>query len=241
MCTAHHRDIEPESLKRYSSVIASLVAFVARCQQGRASGYRMQLTEDQTKSCQALWDELHGHSDHRQISTGANLSVDEDWQDCFENYVDLSEDSDDEIFGDADSNEEEPRLSIQDPSSVSWGFAADTPLQARILELLITLYVHLPLGAEDKLYSPVLRFLVLSSRKKSGQWALPHRITQFIAILLFCGRLTMMALMHRAVLADSQLRYSRYAALSWCNFFLNLCQTGLMMVSLHSWTMLRKD
>ena len=171
-----------------------------------------------------------------------DVSVDEDWQGCLEEYVDLSEDSDDELFEDADNNEGKPPLSTQDSSSVSWNFAADTPLQARILELLSTLDTHLPLGAEDKFYSPVLRLLVLLSRKKSDQWALPRRITQFIAILLFCGQLTMMALMHRTVLADSQLRYSRYAGVIVSNSFLKFdCQTGLMRVSLHSWTMLRKD
>ena len=209
-CTTHHRDIQPESLKRYSLVVACLVAFVVRCQRGWASAYRMQLNENQTTACQALWDELRRNSSH---AVDVASSPDEDWLDYLESCADMSDASDDQMFEDVGSDEEPPP-SIGGPSQVSWAFAADTPLQVRILDLLMALYMQLPVGGDNKFYSPILRFVILFSRKGNGQWVSPRRITHFIAILLFCGRLVMMALMHHATLANPQMRYSRCAILT---------------------------
>lgn len=84
----------------------------------------------------------------------------------------------------------------------------ENAVQRCILDLLISLFTHLPAGADDKFYSPILRFLVLFSIKKHGQWLSGRRITQLFASLLFCGREIMMALMHREVIQSSSLRYS---------------------------------
>src|SRR5208283_1316246 len=86
----------------------------------------------------------------------------------------------------------------------------DNPIQRCVLQLLITLYTHLPTGRDDKFYSPILRFIVLSSLKKCGRWLPARQITQTFSALLFCGRLVMMLLMHREVLKDPSIRYAKF-------------------------------
>jgi hypothetical protein len=167
----------------------------------------MQLSDNQAEACQALLDELRDDSTHQPTDRRwLASSIDEDWQDYLESCTELSETSDEEMFEDSGDDEVPSRQGL---SLVSWDFVASTPLQIRILELLIALYTHLPIGGDNKFYTPILRFVTLLSRKKNGQWVSPRRITQFLAILLFCGRLVMMALMHRAVLVDPEIRYSR--------------------------------
>jgi len=83
----------------------------------------------------------------------------------------------------------------------------ENSVQRCILDLLISLFTHLPSGSDDKFYSPIHRFLVLFSLKADGQWLAGRRITQLFAALLFCGRQVVMALMHDHVV-ESDLRYS---------------------------------
>jgi hypothetical protein len=86
--------------------------------------------------------------------------------------------------------------------------------QRYILDLLVALFTHLPSGMDDKFYSPIHRFLVLSSLKGNGQWLPGRRITQIFAALLFCGREVMMALMHEEIMRSPGLRYSGYVLLT---------------------------
>lgn len=89
--------------------------------------------------------------------------------------------------------------------------------QRYILDLLVALFTHLPSGEDDKFYSPIHRFLVLSSLKGNGQWLPGRRITQTFAALLFGGREVMMALMHQEVMRSPSLRYSEYVLLALAN------------------------
>jgi hypothetical protein len=90
--------------------------------------------------------------------------------------------------------------------------------QRHILDLLVALFTHLPSGMDDKFYSPIHRFLVLSSLKGNGQWLPGRRVTQTFAALLFCGREVMMALMHKEITRSPGLRYSGYVLLTLTNF-----------------------
>ena len=82
------------------------------------------------------------------------------------------------------------------------------PVQHWVLDLLVSLFMHLPSGADNKLYSPILQFLILCLLKKIGEWLAGHRITQLFTALLFCSQEMMMALMHGEVLEQSDLHYS---------------------------------
>jgi hypothetical protein len=110
------------------------------------------------------------------------------------------DDSDDEALEDVPEEgleNTEVRLEIYENSA-----------QRRILDLLVSLFTHMPLGTDDKFYSPIIRFLVLFSLTKDGQWLPGRRISQVFAALLFCGREVMMALMHDEVNRTRSLRYS---------------------------------
>src|SRR5262249_41926844 len=85
----------------------------------------------------------------------------------------------------------------------------DSATQAALLDLLVSLYTQLPIGGDDKFSSPVIRFTVLASLRQTGQWLSPRRITHLLAVLLFCGREVLMALMHQRLLDDPTIRYSK--------------------------------
>lgn len=83
----------------------------------------------------------------------------------------------------------------------------ENSVQQCVLDLLISLFTHLPSGSDNKFYSPIQQFLVLFSLKANGQWLTGRRITQLFAALLFCGRQVVMALMHHHVI-ENDIRYS---------------------------------
>jgi hypothetical protein len=189
-----HRDVRPESLKKYGIVVTCLICFVFRCFEGWECGYSMQLTPGQKEACERLKDIL--------VELPANavqggIGPDDDWFD--ENDLEDSEDSEDE---DESCELEEGEVTETQSNLV------ENSVQRCVLDLLISLFTHLPSGSDDKFYSPIHRFLVLFSLKTKGQWLAGRRITQLFAALLFCGREVMMALMHRQVTESSDLRYS---------------------------------
>lgn len=124
---------------------------------------------------------------------------------------------DDDLFNDneledlEDLEAEDENLELEDGKSMetqsSPSNLIENSVQRCILDLLISLFTHLPSGSDDKFYSPIHRFLVLFSLKANGQWLAGRRITQLFAALLFCGRQVVMALMHHHVI-ESDLRYS---------------------------------
>ena len=155
----------------------------------------MGLTLAQEQACRALENALSGKQP-AQIQGDARLPVDYDFSAALDD--DEPDDLDDEEYEDLDENESmegQPNL-------------LENPVQRCILDLLISLFTHLPSGTDDKFYNPIFRFLVLFSIKKHGQWLSGRRITQLFAGLLFCGREVIMALMHREVIKSSSLRYS---------------------------------
>ena len=122
---------------------------------------------------------------------------------------------DDDLFNDneledtEDFEVEDESLELEDDKSMetSPSKLVENSVQRYILDLLISLFTHLPSGSDDKLYSPIYRFLILFSLKANGQWLAGRRISQLFTALLFCGRQVVMALMHHHVI-ESGLRYS---------------------------------
>jgi hypothetical protein len=164
----------------------------------------MGLTPVQQSACAALNDVLHpSRGGQRSGSESSNLGQEQDWYNCLEVAGDVLEDCDDEEYEDGEfSSTDEPAATVQRQ-------IADNPIQARILDLLISLYTHLPTGRDDKFFSPIIRFAVLSSLQRTGQWLPPRRITRILAVLLFCGREVLMTLMHQRLLQDPTTRYSQ--------------------------------
>jgi len=155
----------------------------------------MRLTPGQKEACKRLKDVL--------VKLPVNdveddIGFDDDW------FDDEMEDSDDEDEDTELENDEgmEAQSGLARPSLV------ENAVQRCVLDLLVSLFTHLPSGSDDKFYSPIHRFLVLFSLRKDGQWLAGRRITQLFAALLFCAREVIMALMHQQVMESSCLRYS---------------------------------
>jgi hypothetical protein len=120
----------------------------------------------------------------------------------------------DEFVGRDDEECEDLPEEEEDECAEARPCIVENPTQRYILELLVALFTHLPSGTDVKFYSPINRFLVLSSLKGNGQWLPGRRITQTFAALLFCGREVMMALMHKEITRSPGLRYSQYVLLT---------------------------
>jgi hypothetical protein len=171
----------------------------------------MDLTASQRQACQALNDALRSI---RRSDEPLDVPGEQDWH----NSIEVACDSllDDEFEDESDDEESDnggiPSTGLNDepepelpPRQI-----ADSPMQAAILNLLIELYRQLPDGREDKFFSPIIRFAVIASLRPNGQWLPPRRITRLLAVLLFCGREVVMALMYQRLLDDPTIRYSKW-------------------------------
>ena len=192
-----HDSVQPDTLKRYSDTIACLVAFVLRCHSGWESNYSMSLTQKQIDACILFLDHLKELPAGPRICDDGRPADDLDIPDYFE---DDSDDEDDPIEDSSVEDEVAPDIR-QTP-------VAQNSSEQRVLELLVALYTHLPSKDDGMFYNPLLRFIVLSSHQRSGEWLPPRRITEFFSILLFCGRQVMFALMHQQVINGEGIRYT---------------------------------
>jgi hypothetical protein len=154
----------------------------------------MKLTPLQDKACQslkeALADRSGGFEEDVYIFQDADLEL-----------------GDSELLDELDEDYEDLEEDKQDSEELLPDFIHN-PLQSCILNLLVTLFSHLPSGTDDKFYSPIIRFLVLYSFKRNGQWLSGRRITQLFSALLFCGRQVMMTMLHAEITKCPSLRYS---------------------------------
>jgi hypothetical protein len=194
-------------MKGYSLVVSRLICFVMRCHQGWECKYDMKLTRAQEGACESLRDVLASARDGGGDDEGGSAD-EEDWYHYLELSGDSLEDPDNEVYEEMEeSNADDTGLARSEV--VAWRRLTDNPIQVCVLDLLVSLYTQLPTGNDDKFFSPILRFIVLFSLKKNGQWLPPRRITRLIAVILFCGREVMMAMMHRRLVEDPTIRYSK--------------------------------
>ena len=166
----------------------------------------MSLTDAQRSACMSLDDALQCSRSGSSVDTESSDPTNEqDWYSCLEVTSDEREDSDVEEYEDGNTS-----LTDEPAPPPAHRQIANSPLQFRILNLLISLFTQLPTGNDDKFFSPILRFAVLASLQSSGKWLPPRQITHPLAVLLFCGQEVMMALMHQRLVEDSTIRYSKY-------------------------------
>ena len=158
----------------------------------------MKLSPSQKQACQALQDVLVGLPQTSEADDDLWSLMDGDASALFED--DELDSLDDEEYEDFDENQHEDMRLQTD--------LVDNPVQRCVLDLLVSLFTHLPSGLDDKFYSPIFRFVTLFSLKKNGQWLAGRRITQVFAALLFCGRAVMMAVMRNELIQSSSMRYS---------------------------------
>ena len=158
----------------------------------------MKLSPSQKQACQALQDVLVGLPQTSKADDGLWSLMDGDTSALFED--DELDSLDDEEYEDLDESQHE-HMELQTN-------LVDNPVQHCVLDLLVSLFSHLPSGLDDTFYSPILRFVTLFSLKKNGQWLAGRHITQVFAALLFCGWVVMMAVMRNEVIQSSGMRYS---------------------------------
>jgi hypothetical protein len=170
----------------------------------------MSLTEAQKKACLELIELLSLEENVLAAADDVSLFVDGE---ALDEEKDDAWADDDEARLDMEENEkcdDNPVItSLPDLEALS-----GTPLQKAIASLLKALFTHLPDGGDDKFYTPITRFLVLSSMRRCGQWLSPKRITQTGTALLFCGRQVMMLIMTDAIATGSAQRYSESVTIS---------------------------
>ncbi|KAF9487665.1 hypothetical protein BDN71DRAFT_602419 [Pleurotus eryngii] len=188
----NHRAIHSASLKRYSVIVSSMVAFCLRCHAGRSFEYVMPMTPAQKEACQDLRELLdtarRAHTESR--SEGSIFGDDIDLTTLLE--LETDEDEPDGMLKDDMLGVDEGTFCV--PELIQP--IAITPVQKGILGLLRTLYTQIPREASDgNLFSPLLRFIVLKSLGSDRQWLQARQVTQIIAVFLFCGRQVMMAIM----------------------------------------------
>ena len=224
--TIHHRDVRPETITRYSRVLACLVCFILRCEEGWDSEYSMKLTLDQSNASKRLLTALQG--DH-QTYRGSALQADYE-RDFFDHQLNCRDYLDTNTFDDDDVSDDEFDRHHNDEAEHATN-SVDTQqftditqnqVQACLLDLLASLFTHLPQGRDDKFWSPVIRFAILYSLKNSGEWLTARQITQIFSALLFSGRLLMMCLMYRVVVKNPALRYSEYVLFLFCTYICSL-------------------
>jgi hypothetical protein len=141
----------------------------------------MRLNPSQQHACQALNDVLGGHR---------GIEVEDEMWSVMDSDMRVEVD-DKDAEGLDDEEYDEVTLGNHDQERVVSGLEfAKGPVQRCILDLLISLFRHLPPSSDDKFYSPILWFLIIYSLRKNGQWLAGSRISQLFAALLFCGRET---------------------------------------------------
>jgi len=124
----------------------------------------MKLNDSQQRTCRLLHDMLSSSvnwGDAKEDS--GDFSNDLDWYSSLELCNKFFNDTD----GELDNEEEDPVTNnalLAEHRVETWlsSLIAENPIQACILDILVSLYTQLPTGHDDKLYSPILRFVVLS-------------------------------------------------------------------------------
>jgi hypothetical protein len=168
----------------------------------------MGLTPAQQRACKSLDAILRTVG--RKDNESDILACEQEWYSRLEVADERALRDDDEEYEDDDGEYCLGDESTDECAPPEWQQIADNPTEVGILELLVSLYTQLPTGEDDKFFSPIIRFAVLSSLRQTGQWLPPRRITHLLAVLLFCGREVLMAIMHQCLLDDPTIRYSKY-------------------------------
>ena len=170
----------------------------------------MQLTFSQRDASRALLAALDADKASSGLPDNGDALLDVARDDMEEDWLEQEPmvDSDEEVYEDDHSPPEEDEPFI--PEHGAQLTSSANALQTCILDILISLYTHLPSGRDDKFYSPILRFIVLFTLRKDGKFLPARQITQIISALLFTGRLVMMVLMHRNVVRSPDIRYTGF-------------------------------
>jgi len=176
-------------MSRYAIALAESIALLVRNDQRPSQGYSFPTPDGFGALCDSLVQALANHARPEK----------EDIPEASENEPDIRVDDDEEFF----IEEEEPSDELPPPVSPEQALTRPPlpqgyypEVQTPLRKLMIAIYTQLPqTRQESRFFSLLYRYLVLAAYHKDGSWKSSLMITQDIAALLFCGRLTIYSIM----------------------------------------------
>lgn len=210
----HHRAVHFDAHKKYSRCVASALGLLLRNVINPNPQYRFAVPQEIEQVARRLYHRL-------QANPYVVGDYNEDFQEDFTKEEADSDDEDDypatqalptvrpdlsveeEVVWPLEHEVREDPAMEEETETYPYGIfekrevpTYDDLAQADILELLQLLYTQNLSDARDSSFHSVLvRYIVLSSMRQSGQWRLASVITQVIAAILFTGRLTIAKIM----------------------------------------------
>jgi hypothetical protein len=211
----HHANVYPDSLRRYSYVVAEAVVLVLRNHAHPSEHYSFVTPQAIRTASESL---IRAYAQHKSNSPPAHPPGEAD----ADEELDLSitspeeEEDDEEFITDTQGSDALQYTENLDPPSNFQPIVEPPPLptfaksyhpppfipiiQTSLRNLLFALFSQLPgPEASGRFFSPFLRYIVLVSLQVNSKWEVANKITQFIAALLFAGRLTLYSETHLAV------------------------------------------
>ena len=158
----------------------------------------MTLTTAQSKECSKLVENL--------ISTPTKVGDVDQEEPLEESFVEDEDDEEEDSTEPGSAQEEIVNCKI--PLAVLSSFVGYSMMDKLVLEFLSALFTHLPTADDDKFYTPLVRFLILESYQRHGNWLPPRRITEVISVLTFVGRQVMFYEALKSMSPEQEYRYS---------------------------------
>ncbi|KAF9440526.1 hypothetical protein P691DRAFT_820577 [Macrolepiota fuliginosa MF-IS2] len=169
----HHRIVNYETHQAYARIVAGLIAFIHRSCEQPSDLYPMAIPNDIANGCKNL------------IST-LTEPASNDEEDNNEGGEGVAGDTDDE----SDVSDEEGKERGLHSTYARAPPPTTASVQECLTHLLYLLYTQEPSNTNrGDFFSPIRHYVLISSLRKSGQWAAAGLITHNIAALLFTGRL----------------------------------------------------
>jgi hypothetical protein len=194
----HHRSVRYETHQKYANWMAeALCLLLRRVSQEREPYMNFPVPPailDKATSLASALSQPVQPEDNEDDTSDPGFNEDQNSDDEQEEDDDAPEDLDHDISRPPPQGVDnlEPRqIKPYGPLEYKTAPSYDDPIQSMVVELLSALYTDVTLGSTDDGFRSVLvRYLVISSIKPSGQWRIPSDITPKIAGILFTGRVT---------------------------------------------------
>jgi hypothetical protein len=179
--------------------VASAVALILRNHIKPSVEYRFPVPAYVSKACQELLDEFKSPVD---VSFAGDSECPPEMEENLEDEecAEHTNDGDDDDSENVNGFEQTPS-DMEERGPYGGTETRKVPffcprIQPKLRNLLVALFTQVPgQDVNGPFFSPLLRYLVLSSIRKNGEWTSSSSITQRIAAVLFTGRLTLYSLM----------------------------------------------
>jgi hypothetical protein len=223
----HHANVYPDSLRRYSYPLAGAVILVLRNHAHPSSHYSFvtpQAIRTASESLIRAFEKLKSGNvaespppDEEDDDEEPDFSIEppEEEQDDEEFITHIAAPQASDLLEDPENLDPPSEFQpIIEPSPLPTVAKTHQPppflpvIQTSLRNLLFALFSQLSgPEASGQFFSPLFRYLVLISLHINGRWEVANKITQYIAALLFTGRLTLYSETHLAVQGQGHYNY----------------------------------